>query len=120
MAGLTVSEKRAVSVLAFLMFRMRRNQSAERYYRALARLCEPGSREYRQAKAGLAAVAIDEGRAGEARELLREAEGAGPLSSRDAALILMRAQALWLQNRPEESAAALAEYRLFRGTQRQE
>lgn len=116
MVELSLSEKRAISVLAFLMFRMRRNPSAERYYRALAKFCNTGSREYRQAMAGLAAVSIDSGAADQARLALREAMSAGALSSQDSALYLMNAQALLMQGRREEAEAALEEYHFLNGT----
>ncbi len=119
MVELTVSERRAISVLAFMMFRMRRNQSAEHYYRALAKFCSPGSREYRQAMAGLAAVAIDTGSADKAQAAIREAMSAGALSSQDSALLLMKAQSLWLQGRTEEADAALQEYRFLSGTRKE-
>lgn len=119
MVELTLSEKRAISVLAFLMFRMRRNPSAERYYRALAKFCNTGSREYRQAMAGLAAVSIDSGAADQAQRALREAMASGALSSQDSALHLMKAQTLMMQGRREEAEAALEEYHFLSGTRKE-
>ena len=92
------------------MFRMQRTESSRRYYRALAKLTDRSSPEYRQAMAGLAAVNIDEGQPDEAHNAVREAMRSGALSTREAPLHLLRAQALWQQGRHEEARAACAEY----------
>ncbi len=120
MVELNISETRALSVLAFLMFRMRRNTSAEHYYMALGKLCPPGSAAYRQAMAGIAAIAIDEKDPEKAQSALRRAMKSGALSSQDSALMLLKAQTLWQQGRHEEAEASLEEYRFLSGTNGEE
>ena len=58
---LTKDERTALSVLAFLFFRMGMDERARRVYEALAELSEPGTGDRRFAKAGVAAVAVESG-----------------------------------------------------------
>ena len=78
---ITRDERRTLSVLAFLFFRMGLEDRAKRVYDAIAELSEPGSSDYRFAKAGLAAVAVESGQGAEALASLKEAMQGGPLSS---------------------------------------
>ena len=114
MAALTENQKRALHVLAYMMLRMGRQESAGRIYAALVRLASPEKPD-RLALAGAAAVAIGGGDGAGALEALRGAMGGSPLSSRRAVLHLMKAQALWLEGRKEEARAALDEYLFLAG-----
>ena len=70
---LTKDERTALSVLAFLFFRMGMDDRARRVYEALAELSEPGTGDRRFAKAGVAAVAVESGDGEGALAALREA-----------------------------------------------
>lgn len=107
-------QKRALHVLAYMMLRMGQEERAGRIYDALAGLASPENPD-RLALAGTAAVAISEGRGAKALEALRGAMGGAALSSRQAVLHLMKAQAFWLEGRKEEARAALDEYLFLSG-----
>ena len=115
MVTLTLSQKRALSVLAFLMFRLGRETSARRYYKALTVLCDRNSPEYRQAMAGLASVAIETNDAPAAQEALKSIMKTGAISTKESALHLLKAQALWLQDRKLEAQNACEEYMFLSG-----
>lgn len=111
-------ERRTLSVLAYLFFRMGFGERAKRIYAAIADLSAPGSADYRFAKAGVAAAALDLGDAAGALAALKDIPRADTLSSKEAALHLLRAQALWRLGREEEARAARDEYlRLAGGAQ---
>ena len=114
MRVLKENQKKTLHVLAYMMLRMGQEERAGRIYAALAGLA---SREHpdRLALAGMAAVAISEGRRAEALEHLRAAMSGAHLSSRQAVLHLMKAQAFWLEGRREEARAALDEYLFLAG-----
>lgn len=120
MQELSLTEQRALSVLGFLMFRLGREDSAWRYYRALAKLAPAGTTEHRRALAGIAAVAVERGEPSVANAALRQAMAGGAISTRESALHLIRAQALWMQGRAEEARSACAEYELLVGKQKDE
>ena len=100
---ISTEERKTLSVLAFLFFRMGMEERAKRVYAALAELSEPGSSDYRFAMSGLAAVAVEMGDGQEALAHVKEAMKGAPLSSREVTLHLLKAQALWLQDRKEEA-----------------
>lgn len=114
MPVLKENQKKTLHVLAYMMLRMGQEERAGCIYAALAGLA---SREHpdRLALAGMAAVAISEGRGAEALEHLRAAMSGAHLSSRQAVLHLMKAQAFWLEGRREEARAALDEYLFLAG-----
>ena len=114
MPVLKENQKKTLHVLAYMMLRMGQEERAGRIYAALAGLAsrEPPDR---LALAGMAAVAISEGRGAEALEHLRAAMSGAHLSSRQAVLHLMKAQAFWLEGRREEARAALDEYLFLAG-----
>ena len=112
---ITRDERRTLSVLAFLFFRMGLEDRAKRVYDAISELSEPGSSDYRFAKAGLAAVAVESGQGAEALAALKEAMQGGPLSSREATLYLLKAQALWQQGRKAEAEQARNEFLYLTG-----
>lgn len=113
-------ERKTLSVLAFLFFRMGMEERAKRVYAALAELSEPGSTDYRFAMAGLSAVAIELGDGNEALARVKEAMKGAPLSSREVTFHLLKAQALWLQGRKEEAQVARDEYLYLSGEYGQE
>lgn len=108
--SITADEKKTLSVLAFLLFRMGLNERAERVYAALAELSDPQSADYRFAQMGLAAVEVEIGDGVKALQAVREAKKGAPLSTKEASLLMLEAQALWLQNRKEEATAVRDKY----------
>jgi len=116
MAGIiTENEKKTLSVLAFLLFRMGMQERAGRVYEAIAELSEVGSADYRFAQAGVASVAVELGDGAKALSAVREAIKGAPVSSAEAALYLIQAQALWLQGRKEEASASRDEFLYLSG-----
>ncbi len=114
MAQLRDDQKKALHVLAYMMFRMGQEDRAGRIYAALAALA-PQPAPDRLALAGLAAVAISRGDGAAALEALRGAMSGAVLSSRQTVLHLMKAQAFWLEGRREEARACLDEYLFLAG-----
>lgn len=112
---ITRDERKALSVLAFLLFRMGQEERARRIYEGIAELSEPGSADWRLARAGEAAVAVETGNGTAALAALRDAMKGAPLSTREAPLWLLKARALWLQERREEAIAARDEFLYLRG-----
>ena len=66
MPSLTEDEKKTLSVLAFLFFRLGMEERARRFYETIAELSAPGTPDFRFAKAGLAAAALEAGAQGSA------------------------------------------------------
>lgn len=112
---LTKDERTALSVLAFLFFRMGMDDRARRVYEALAELSEPGTGDRRFAKAGVAAVAVESGDGEGALAALREAMAGGALSTKDASLYLLKARALWLLDRKTEAQSARDQFLYLTG-----
>lgn len=109
----TADECAALSVLAFLYYRLGWTERALRTYRALGAAAPEGPEGLdarRTAFAGQAACALELGDAKGALRFAKDAFAAGALSTRAAALHLLRAQALWHEGRAEEARAALDEY----------
>lgn len=115
MPNLTEDEKKTLSVLAFLFFRMGMEDRARRFYETIAELSTPGTPDFRFAKAGLAAAALEAGDAETALCEVREALAGGPLSTRDATLHWLRSRALWALGRKEEARAARETFLSMRG-----
>ncbi len=109
MAALNQEQRQTLHVLAFMFFRMGLMERAGRIYDGLRALSSPGQPD-RLALAGLAAIALEKGNGATALGYLRQILGAGALPSRQAVFLLLKAQALWLEGRKEESRAALDEY----------
>ena len=112
---LTEDEKKTLSVLAFLFFRLGMEDRARRFYETIAELSAPGTPDFRVAKAGLAAAALEAGDAETALREVREALAGGPLSTRDATLHWLRSRALWALGRKEEARAARETFLSMRG-----
>ena len=115
MPNLTEDEKKTLSVLAFLFFRMGMEDRARRFYETIAELSTPGTPDFRFAKAGLAAAALEAGDAETALREVREALAGGPLSTRDSTLHWLRSRALWALGRKEEARAARETFLSMRG-----
>ena len=115
MPNLTEDEKKTLSVLAFLFFRLGMEDRARRFYETIAELSAPGTPDFRFAKACLAAAALEAGDAETALREVREALAGGPLSSRDATLHWLRSRALWALGREEEARAARETFLSMRG-----
>ena len=92
-----------------MMFRMRQEERADHIYTALTALASP-DRPDRLALIGRAAIAINKEDGASALEMLRAAMEGMVLSSRQAVLHLMKAQALMLEGREGEARAARDEY----------
>ncbi len=107
-----IEQTQALLVLAYLMFRMGREESAERLYKGLLALSE-NSRADADARAGLAAIAIEKGDGAAALAYLAPVLKNAALSSVQAVLLLLKAQALWLEKREAEARAALNDYLLL-------
>lgn len=113
---LAPEEIRALSVLAFMYFRMGLAEKAARIYRVLAE--EGSAADQRRAQAGLAAASFESGNLAGALTALNEALRSGALASGDAPLYLLKAQILWAQGRTEEAQAARDEYLSLSGEAR--
>ena len=109
MAGLSGDQKKSLHVLAYMLFRMGQEERARKIYAGLVSLAPEGKPD-RNALTGLAAVAISRGEGASALEYLRAAMEGAALSSRRATLLLMKAQALWLEGRTAEAEAARDEF----------
>ena len=109
MAGLSGDQKKSLHVLAYMLFRMGQEERARKIYAGLVSLAPEGKPD-RNARTGLAAVAISRGEGASALEYLRAAMEGAALSSRRATLLLMKAQALWLEGRITEAQAARDEF----------
>lgn len=99
-------QRNTLQVLGYLFLRMGRHTQAKRLFTALLAL-DPRDLLARRC---LAAACLSLGEGEEALQHLTNVMEAGPLSSRDAALHLLKAQALWLCARPEEARTALRTY----------
>lgn len=107
-------QRRTLHVLGYLCLRMGQMDRAARVFAVLAAL--PADVPDRQAYSGLAAVALDKGDAATALKHLYTAMEGEPLSSRRSALHLLRAQALWREDRKDEAKSAVDEYLYLAGS----
>lgn len=108
--SISADERKTLSVLAFLFFRMGMDERACGIYEALAELSAPDSSDWRFAHAGMAAVELEIGHARAALEDLKKAIKSGPLATKEAALHLLKAQALWQMGRRDEAQLARDEF----------
>lgn len=100
-------QRTALTVLAFLFFRMGMFDKARRAYAALVAL-ESGNDELeRLALAGLAAAELETNAPESALEHVMRALEGQSLSTRQLPLLLLKARVLWRQNRRTEARAAL-------------
>ena len=105
-AVLSGDQRRSLLVLGYLFLRMGQFHRARSLFGALAAL-DPADR-WAQRNLAATALAQDDGKT--ALEHLRRAVGDRPLPTRDAALHLMRAQALWRMGRTDEARGAVDAY----------
>ena len=112
--ALSSEERRALHVLGYLLLRMGLYDRAGRVYAAL--VADPDQVD-RLAHAGLAATELERGEGRTALEQLHAAMSGGALSSRQAALHLMKARALWMEGRKDEARAAVDEYLYLAGNE---
>lgn len=105
-APLTADQRKTLNVLGYLFLRMGRFDRAKRVFTALAAL-DPDDA---WAKRNLAAIDVREGDGASALRHLQASLGNEALSSRDAALHLLRAKALWLEGRKNEARRAVDEF----------
>ena len=102
--ALTQEQRNTLSILGYLYYRMGRLDNAATVFAALDKLAPEGMDAIsRRAAATLAAIETDRGTAEKA------------LSTRHAALHLLRARALWQQGRKDEARAAVNEYLYLAG-----
>ena len=108
--ALTQEQRNTLSILGYLYYRMGRLDNAATVFAALDKLAPEGMDAIsRRAAATLAAIETDRGNAEKA---LMDGQ---TLSTRHAALHLLRARALWQQGRKDEARAAVNEYLYLAG-----
>lgn len=114
---LTQDQRATLSILGYLFYRMGRLDSAAKVFAALIALApaEADDETTRRACATLAAVEVERGRGKEALPLLRRVMEGRTLPTREAALHLLRARALWQEGRREEARAAVDDYLYLAG-----
>ena len=114
--ALTQEQRNTLSILGYLYYRMGRLDNAATVFAALDKLAPEGMDAIsRRAAATLAAIETDRGNAEKALQLLPRVMDGQPLSTRHAALHLLRARALWQQGRKDEARAAVNEYLYLAG-----
>ncbi len=114
---LAQDQRATLSILGYLFYRMGRLDSAAKVFAALIALApaEADDETPRRACATLAAIEVERGRGQEALPLLRRVTEGRVLPSREAVLHLLRARALWQQERREEARAAVDDYLYLAG-----
>ena len=110
--ALTQEQRNTLSILGYLYYRMGRLDNAATVFAALDKLAPEGMDAIsRRAAATLAAIETAE----KALQLLHRVMDGQTLSTRHAALHLLRARALWQQGRKDEAKAAVNEYLYLAG-----
>lgn len=114
---LAQDQRATLSILGYLFYRMGRLDSAAKVFAAIIALApaEADDETTRRACATLAAIEVERGRGQEALPLLRRVTEGRVLPSREAVLHLLRARALWQQERREEARAAVDDYLYLAG-----
>ena len=109
--ALTQEQRNTLSILGYLYYRMGRLDNAATVFAALDKLAPEGMDAIsRRAAATLAAIETEK-----ALQLLHRVMDGQTLSTRHAALHLLRARALWQQGRKDEARAAVNEYLYLAG-----
>ena len=106
--ALTQEQRNTLSILGYLYYRMGRLDNAATVFEGMDAIS-------RRAAATLAAIETDRGNAEKALQLLHRVMDGQTLSTRHAALHLLRARALWQQGRKDEARAAVNEYLYLAG-----
>ncbi len=115
--ALTQEQRNTLSILGYLYYRMGRLDNAATVFAALDRLAPAGMDAItRRALATLAAIETDRGNGEKALQLLHRVMDGQILSTRLAALHLLRARALWQQGRRDEARSAVNEYLYLAGS----
>lgn len=102
-ATLTDEQRRALLVLGYLFLRMGHFERAKKLYAALLALNPDDNWAHRSMAAALVALGDGSG----ALTHIDKALGTAPLSSRDNALYLLKARALWRTGRSDEAKNAV-------------
>lgn len=102
-APLSGEQRRAMLVLGYLFLRMGQFTRAKKLFAALLALDSADGWAHRCLAAALLALGDGSG----ALEHLDRVTGTAPLPSRDAALYLLKARALWLTGRADEAKNAM-------------
>lgn len=102
-AALTDEQRRALLVLGYLFLRMGHFERAKKLYAALLALNPDDNWAHRSMAAALVALGDGSG----ALTHIDKALGTAPLSSRDNALHLLKARALWRTGRSDEAKNAV-------------
>ncbi len=114
--ALSSEQRTTLSILGYLYYRMGRIDSAVTVFAALAAQApEPADAVTLRALATLAAIETERGNGEKALQLLHRVMDGRTLSTRHAALHLLRARALWQQGRKDEARAAVNEYLYLAG-----
>jgi Flp pilus assembly protein TadD len=100
---LNSDQQKTLNVLGYLFIRMGQFERARRIFSALAAL----DQDDHWARRNLAAIDVHNGDGASALRHLQAVMGKEALSSRDAALHLLRAKALWLEGRKDEARRAV-------------
>lgn len=115
--ALTQEQRNTLSILGYLYYRMGRLDNAATVFAALDRIAPEGMDAItRRAVATLAAIETDRGNPEKALQLLHRVMDGRTLSTRLAALHLLRARALWQLGRRDEARAAVNEYLYLSGS----
>jgi outer membrane protein assembly factor BamD (BamD/ComL family) len=122
-ATFSQQQRSSLHVLAYLYLRMGLFSRAERIYAALCS-APPAEGVDAKAEAALAFIALQDNAEEErdtheaaqrALEHIRAALQGKPLASADAPLLLVQAQAFWMNGRVDEAKAAIEKYVHFTG-----
>lgn len=109
--ALSPEQRTTLSVLGYLYYRMGRFDSAAAVFSALTTQApDPADAVTRRSFATLAAIETERGNGEKALQCLHRALDGQNLSTRNAALHLLRARALWQQGRKDEARAAVNDY----------
>lgn len=109
---LTADEQKSLHILGYLYFRMGLYEKAERLLKALLIVTENNPQE-RSVFALLAAVSIMQKKGAAALEYLENVFDGNVLTGRKVIYYLLKAQALFLENRSDEARNMLDMYLLY-------
>ncbi len=109
MDQLDKNQKTTLEVLAYLFLRMNLWDKAERTYLTLLELTKNEKPNYNSLIA-LSSIYIEKKEYNKALQYINEALQFIPISSKNASAYLLKAKALWLENRYEEAKQAVEEF----------
>ncbi len=102
-------KKSSLHILGYLFLRMNLWDKAERTFKAILAISDK-DQNYYTAQIALAAVCLEKHEYKQALEYLNSALEYIPISSKNASIHLMRAKALWFEERHDEAKNAIDEY----------